>query len=268
MNIHSLNAPRLTRLAVRSLATAALATCLALSACGTPASAYKNEGDRRFEAGQDAAAIESYEQFLDLRPGDEEARFNVAQAYMRSGQPAKAAGHLRVLHTQAPGNGEYTELLAESLLASGRRDELYRLLKSEAVEQQSMADWLRLGNYALKQGDKDTALVALLASAKVDGGRSWEPHIALYDYYRSMGQKPEAIRRLRMAAWVAPMNGEVSKRIKESGEVTGPTFAMRPDEWDARAFDNPTEPLNPFQKHAGEPAAAASGESVTPAAKP
>lgn len=250
--------------------TAALTAAALLSACtGTPpASAYREQGDIRLEAGQYPAAIENYETYLEQRPGDDTARYNLAKAYMASGEPAKAASNLRIIHTQVPGNAQYTELLAESLLDSGRKDELYRLLKSEAMDQQTMSDWLRLGQYALRQGDKDTALVALLASAKVDGGRSWEPHVALYDYYRSMGQKAEAIRRIRMAAWVAPMNAEVQKRVKESGELTGPTFALRPDEWDARMFDNPTEPLNPFEKKSQTSAEPTGGAEGTSAPKP
>jgi len=234
----------------RTFAALSLAALFAVGGvgCETPASAYKDRGDTYFGVRQDHAAIENYEHYLQLRSGDEAARFNLAQSYMRSQNPAKAADHLRILHTQNPRNTQYTEALAEALLVGGRRDELYRLLKSEALEQQTMQDWLRLGTYALRQGDKDTAKVALLASAKVDAGRSWQPHVALYDYYRSMGQRAEAVRRLRMAAWVAPLNAEVTRRIAEAGEVSGPTFALRPAEWDARVFDNPSEPFNPFEK--------------------
>lgn len=237
------------------------AACVLGACAGKPASAFREQGDVRMDAGQYALAIENYETYLEQRPGDHQARFNLAKAYMASGEPGKAAANMRIVNTQVPGRSAYTEFLAETLLASGRRDELYRLLKSEALDQQTMGDWLRLGRYALRQGDKDTALVALLASAKVDGGRSWEPHVALYDYYRSMGQKPEAIRRIRMAAWVAPMNAEVQRRVKESGQVTGPTFALRPDEWDARMFDPTTAPINPFERKADQGAAGPSGDA-------
>ncbi|MFT3685413.1 MAG: tetratricopeptide repeat protein [Phycisphaerales bacterium] len=248
--------------------TALVLTAAALLAgCTPPASSYREQGEVRLEAGQYTQSIENYEKYLELRPGDNEARFNLAKAYMAVNEPAKAATNLRIVHTQVPNHPEYTELLAESLLASGRRDELYRLLKSEAMDQQTMSDWLRLGQFALRQGDKDTALVALLASAKVDGGRSYEPHVALYDYYRSMGQKPEAIRRIRMAAWVAPRSAEVQKRIKESGEVNGPTFPLRPAEWDARMFDPVLEPVNPFKRDA-QPAAAPANGATPPAAEP
>lgn len=235
----------------RPIAAATLTAALLLTGCSNNPAAYKSKGDTYFDAGQNQIAIENYEEYLNQRAGDEAARYNLSQAYMRINQPAKAADNLRILHTQSPRNGDYTEALAEALLAADRRDELYRLLKSEAVEQQTMEDWLRLGRFALKLGDKDTALVAFLAAAKVDGGKSWQPQIALYDYYRSMGQRPEAVRRLRMAAWVAPMNAEVTKRIAESGEVTGPTFPLRPTEWDARAHEDPIAPFNPFEQRPG-----------------
>lgn len=251
-------------------ATFLLALPLVLAACsGTPVSAYKDKGDTYFEAGQNQTAIEAYEQYMQLRPGDEAARFNLATAYTRTGEHAKAAEHLRILHTQVPNRPDYTDALAESLLAADRKDELYRLLKSEALEQQTMTDWLRLGRFALRQGDKDTALVALLAAARVDGGRSHEPHIELYDYYRSMGMRPEAVRRLRMAAFVSPRNAEVTRRIAESGEISGPTFPIRPDEWDARAFDGPSfDPFGAMEPRTGSTSPVGTPPSPAPAGTP
>jgi tetratricopeptide (TPR) repeat protein len=150
---------------------------------------------------------------------------------MNQGRYAEAAEHLRLIHTQSPGNMKYTEMLAEALYQSKQNDELFRLLRSEAVESQNASDWIRLGQYAMKLGDKDTAKTALLSAVKVDGGRTWQPHVALYDYYRSMGQKGEAIERLRMAAFVAPNQPEVNRRIVESGAINGPTFPNMPVEW-------------------------------------
>lgn len=206
--------------------------CLLAGGCGQNFGAHRINGETYLAAGQWDKAAPELEQYLEHRPGEADVRAGLAQAYMRMGDFPRAADHLRLVHTQVPGNEKYTDMLCDALLAAGKNDELYRTLRTEALERQNASDWLRMGNYAMKLGDKDTAQAALLAAAKVDAGRTWKPHVALFDYYRSMGLKREAIDRLRMAAYVAPMEAEVNRRIDSSGVINGPTFPMRPLEWE------------------------------------
>lgn len=231
----------LTRIGGKGLLALALVAASAagtgsLTACSGPnAAAFRADGDAAFGATQWARAAEAYEQFLELRPGDNAIRTNLGIAYMNMGDYAKAAHNLRLVYTSSPSNDRVVNLLAESLARGEKLDELFRLLRSEAVDSQQTADWMRLGRYAMRLGDKDIAQTAYLTAAKVDSGQSAEPHLALFDYYRALGNRQEAITRLRYAAYIDPNSHELRKRFEmvSSGNdraVMGPTFPLRPPE--------------------------------------
>jgi len=240
---YALVAPRATRRIFRPLARAAgamlaVATLLAVPmvGCSGPnAAGFRAYGDSAFNATQWARAAEQYEQFLELRPGDHAIRTNLGIAYMNLGEYIKAAHNLRLVYTAKPSEDKVVNLLAESLARGEKFDELYRLLRSEAVDSQDTADWMRLGRYAMRLGDKDIAQTAYLSAAKIDAGQNAEPHLALFDYYRAMGNRQEAILRLRYAAYIEPNTSELTKRFNmvSSGSdraIMGPTFPLRPPE--------------------------------------
>jgi hypothetical protein len=79
-------------------------------------------------------------------------------------------------------------------------------------------------------GDADGAEHALLTAAKIDGGKTAAPQIALADFYRSIGDKKAEIVRLRNALYLDPKNPEIPKRLRELGEIPGPSLAMPPEE--------------------------------------
>lgn len=211
------------------LPTIALAALLA-SCKSTNTAGYLIDGDLAYSATQWPKAADNYEKYLTTREGDHRVRERLGNAYLNMGEYPKAVHQLRLVHTQVPGNVKVTNALAEALFKAGKNDELYRLLRSEAVESQTEADWMRLGDYAIKLGDKDTAQTAYRSAAKVCAGRSIDPYIALFDYHRSLGQREEATRNLRYAAWVDPNSSKVAERIKLAGVIDGPTFAQMPPE--------------------------------------
>jgi hypothetical protein len=196
----------------------------------TNVAAGRVDGDVYFEAKQWANAVPLYEQYLSMRPGEHITRYRLGICYLRLNKPSEAAEHLRLAHGQRPANQDYLEALSQALFAAERNDELFRILRSRALDLQTRDDWLRLGRYADKMKDRDTTLTSYLSAARVDRGRSWQPHVALYDHYRSMGQRAEAVNRLRMAYFVAPLQSEVTSRVKEAGVIVGPTFGLRPAE--------------------------------------
>jgi tetratricopeptide (TPR) repeat protein len=228
-----------TRLSALALALA-VPVLAHLGGCSGPNPApFRISGDAAFNATQWARAAEAYEQYLEIRPGDSAIRTNLGIAYMNLGDYAKAAQNLRLVYTASPSNDRIVNLLAESLARGEKLDELFRLLRSEAIDSQQTADWMRLGRYAMRLGDKDIAQTAFLTAAKVDAGQSAEPHLALFDYYRAMGNRPEAITRLRYAAYIDPQSHELRKRFdlvsagSGSGSdraIMGPTFPLRPPE--------------------------------------
>lgn len=215
-----------------TFAPAMIAAITLLAGCKNPANpaAYLIDGDNAFEATQWSKATESYEQYLALREGNFRVRQRIGESYLYSGKYAEAAHHLRLVYVQRPGDDKVVDLLAEALYRGDKHDELYRLLRSEAIDSQDLADWMRLGDYAMKLGDKDTAQTAYLSAAKVSGATSTKPYIALFDYYRGLGQKSLAINAIRNAAWVDSTDTKVAERIKLAGLIDGPTLPLMPAE--------------------------------------
>ena len=90
---------------------------------------------------------------------------------------------------------------------------------------------LRLGQFASRVGHADEALTALKTAARLDAGKSVEPQLALASFYGSVNDKPNEIRRLRMASWIAPANIQAAARLRALGEIPGPSQAIQPEEW-------------------------------------
>jgi tetratricopeptide (TPR) repeat protein len=234
---------------------------LALPGCRTPnPQAFLTDGDLAFDATQYVNAAESYEQYLALREGDWRVRRRLAQSYLWSGDYDNAVKHARLIYTQRPGDDQAADLLAEALFKAERPDELFRVLRSEAQDSQQMVDWMRLGDYASKLGDRDSTQVAYLAAARVSRGSSIKPYIALFDHFRNLGDRPNAIRVIRYAAWVDRNDSKVADRIKLAGLIDGPTLPLQPPEARGESADLPATPANPAE--------VAPAPAPTPAARP
>lgn len=218
----------------------ALATLL-LAGCSGNFAGHRVNGDHAFEARNWTIASDEYAKYMEFRPGDQMTRKRWGQSLLRQERYNEAADVLRVLYSQQPGNDETADLLAEALFGAKRNDELYRMLRSEALEAQRGESWMRLGTFAQKLGDRDTAQVSFLAAAKVTRGTSYQPHLALYEHYKLMGRKGDALDRLRMAAYAGPREGDVLRALETSGVIYGPTFPKRPPEMDL-SFEQATEP--------------------------
>lgn len=69
----------------------------------------------------------------------------------------------------------------------------------------------------------------MITAAKLDGGKSIKPHMELANLYRTLGDSQSELRRLRMALFIEPKNMDIQKRIRELGEVPGPSFVLQPE---------------------------------------
>jgi tetratricopeptide (TPR) repeat protein len=249
-----LSTPRLT-------AHAAIITLAILAGCsGTgqrPLHIVKERAAAYAEAKQYELAVENYAEYVERKPDDVPARFAYGKALMKAEQPKEAREQFKVVSDVMPDNDTYMNALAEALYASGETDELTQMLDRFARERGTQGDFLRKGMYAGKLGNVDEAQESLLTAATMDAGRSVEPQLALADLYRSVGDKPNEIRRLRMALYLDPMNVEVQKRVKELGEIPGPTFRIPPAEapaGTAAPAARPAPRTRPATKPASTPA--------------
>jgi predicted TPR repeat methyltransferase len=116
------------------------------------------------------------------------------------------------------------------MFAANEREALTALLNRAAAERGRVSDYIRLGTYAAQMGNVDEAQQALITAAKLDAGATVRPQLALADFYGSIGATDKQVRRLRMAYAIEPANDDLLKKIREAGEIPGPTFGIAPDD--------------------------------------
>lgn len=230
---------RLTHPLVSRMARSTFALALAalfvgtLPACGQRTLiAVRESGERAYQFGDYDRAQADFQEYVERKPGDPVGRYNLGRTYLKvnPARPVLAREQLLTAHAQRPNDEEVLETLCESMVGTHQNEELYKLLRARAVDRQQVPDYLRLARYAQRLGDVDEAKQALLTAAKIDGGQSVDLQLAIAEFYDSVHDRQEAVRRLRMAYFLAPDNGRVLDKIHGLGAVPGPTFALKPDE--------------------------------------
>jgi tetratricopeptide (TPR) repeat protein len=203
-----------------------------LAACNAarPLPAVKDAGDRAFQRGDYATANTNYQEYVERKPGEAEVQIYYAKTLMALGEPAKAVEHASIAYDQRPSDDDYMDTLAAALYGSHRTEDLYRFLRGLTSTRGRVQDYIRLGQYAAKLGDADGAEHALKTAAQIDRGQTPGPQLALAEFYRSIGDKANAVKRLRMAMYVDRNNLEISKALRDLGEIPGPSLAIPPEE--------------------------------------
>lgn len=212
----------------RLFTLAPLAAGLLLAGCERSVLMAESDGAVALKAKDYAKARDDYAYAVDKNPGGLGARMGLGQALIGLDQPQAARTHLETAYTLAPNNDEVVDALAESMLRSGEVDQMLRLLRLRAEEKGRPSDYIRLGKFANRAKDADTAKAALLSAAKIDKGANIEPQLALADFYESVGDKPQALRRLGMALFLKPRDAVIQQRIRALGGVPGPTAEVMP----------------------------------------
>lgn len=211
-----------------------LAAALLAPACAPQRSlvAVRESGERAYAFEQYDQALADFQEYVDRFPGDPVGHYNLGRAFLKvtPARPVAAREQLLIAYSQRPTNDEYCEALCEAYAAAKQNEELYKLLRSRALDRQQVSDYTRLAAWARRLGDVDEAKQALLTAARIDGGQSAELQLTMADFYASVNDRQEAIRRLRMAYYLDPSSVAVAERMKAMGQVPGPSFALKPDE--------------------------------------
>jgi len=199
-----------------------------------PLHVVRDNADWAVREGKYDVAIADYSEYLerlpDGKPGDVVVRYDLGRAYLAAGECKKAMEHLSTCVDVRPENDEYAAALAESLFACNEADRLTLFLRRITSERGTPADFMLLGKYANKLGHPDEAIQALTTAARIDGGKTLAPQLALADFYGAVGDRANQTKRLRMALFISPGNEKVTTQLRALGEVIGPTLAMRPEE--------------------------------------
>lgn len=207
---------------------------LVMSGCSgqRPLHVVKDSAERLYMLDRYEDAIPDLVEYNDRKPNDAEMRYKLGMAYINTGQPKLARQHMNVAVDVAPSVDRYMDGYAEALQKSGESDQMLLALRQRANDRGTVADYLRLGQYASRVGHADEALVALKTAARLDAGRTVEPQLALASFYGAVNDRANEVRRLRMATWIAPANKIAEERLRELGEIPGPAQAIQPEELD------------------------------------
>jgi len=224
----------MSRKSLACLLLVSMATTLALAGCASdrPRSleTVRTVGDRAYDRGEYQTALIEYSEVVDRAPADWRYRVNLGKTLLILERPRAAREHLAVAHNLRPNDERIVDLFAQSMLEADDHDDLFSFLRQRVEQRRDVANYLRLGHFALRAGDADEAERALLTAARIDMGRTIEPQLALAELYAHIGDDERALRRLRMALSFDLNNEEVRQRIRAYGKIPGPSFVIVPDE--------------------------------------
>ncbi len=209
-----------------------LALLTALAGCATqrPLDRLHADASNAAKFGHAEVAREDYEEYVTRKPDDPEKRFEYAEVLMKLGDYRGAMEQLNIACDVMPTNDKYLDAYAEAMFAANERDALTTTLTRATLERGRVADYTRLGEYAVRLGNLDEAQQAFRTAAKLDQGRTVGPQLRLSDFYGSIGDRTRQVRRLRMAFAIEPANPDVLQKARDLGEVIGPSFALMPEE--------------------------------------
>ncbi|MBN8644534.1 MAG: hypothetical protein J0L61_04750 [Planctomycetes bacterium] len=185
---------------------------------------------RAYDFGNYDLAVTEYREVVMRRPGYWQDRMGYTKALLAAGKPAAAREQAEILYTSKPNRFDVLDLLAKTMVEAGDVESMARVFKEEAYARNTARDWLRYGWYMAKAGDADEGERALKRAAQLDRGMSAGPQLALAELYRTAGDKPNAILRLRMAQAIEPNNEEVREALIAMDEDPDPRFAVLPEE--------------------------------------
>lgn len=204
----------------------------ALSGCeaGPSLQAMRMQGDRALEQRDYALAADWYEQYVERRPIEAEVRYRLGTAYLGLKRPIKAREEFLQGLEMDNEVDRYIEGIATALVETGQRDQLFSVLRRHATSTRQPKDYILFGKFAAAVGDPDTAEVAFLEAASLDQGMTIEPQLALAEFYGTLGDKKQEIERLRMVLFFDLSNEAANARLRELGEVPGPSIVLLPAE--------------------------------------
>jgi cytochrome c-type biogenesis protein CcmH/NrfG len=209
---------------------ALLLLAVLLAGCDSqrPLESIRTRGDLCFDRGDYQGAAREYGEIVARYPGDWEAQYMLGRSELKLQHPNEARSALEVAHSRRPANPDVVDALAEAMYQQDDKARLFEFLKQRADSEKTVRAWLRLGRYAAELGDPDEAAAAFDTAIRLDAGKSTEPYLQAASFSQQIGDVEAALQRLRQAYSIDPDDARVTQRIRELGEVPGPTIALPP----------------------------------------
>jgi tetratricopeptide (TPR) repeat protein len=149
---------------------------------------------------------------------------------LKMGEPGKAAMAFESAVASKPQDANLIYLLARSEYENGQYDRAFDLLRQFAIDNNDVTAWTLLAEYSLQLDDPDTASHAIQRAIELNSDSSAGPYLTAANLAERLGNDQEALRRLRQAYGCEPTNPEVDRRLREYGEIPGPSLTLGADE--------------------------------------
>ncbi|MEQ8770721.1 MAG: tetratricopeptide repeat protein [Phycisphaerales bacterium] len=185
-------------------------------------------GNEAFATGDYARAATLYQAYVDQRPQEAAMQYQLGRTMLAMGEAEGAREHLKIAYDLDPGNQDYIDVLARSILLSGSREEALEFLEAAAEGNMNAEGFMTLGYYAREAGFIDEAEAAYKRAVALGGFESAEPHRQLASFYRSVGDSQSEVERLRVVLSFDADDERANERLRDLGEIPGPTFALEP----------------------------------------
>lgn len=214
------------------MCAALLSAAVLLGGCNQERSLYavRMSGDEAIVKGDTQRAVTDFAEYVARAPERPEGRLGYGRALLAAGRAGEAVEQLWIARANMLTDDVAYEALVEALYQDKQYEPMYGVLRERIVDGGEAKDHLRFGRYAMKIGDTDQALRSFRTAARIDAGQTIEPQLALAEFYQVVGNNEEALKRLRMAYYIAPDSKVVCDKIRLMGEIPGPTIRLRPEE--------------------------------------
>ncbi|KAF0246550.1 MAG: hypothetical protein FD180_548 [Planctomycetota bacterium] len=163
-------------------------------------------GEEHSRASRNAEAIRLFQRALDTEHANVGVREKLAEAYVKHGEPAKAAGEYKQLAHRAQEKGEalaavglYKKAVACAPDDAAAREKLVQLLRDTGQRADAASAALGLAMQARKMLLHDRALSALNTAVELDPASKPAQELRL-ETLLALGRKTEAVRQLEAMA--------------------------------------------------------------------
>ena len=187
-------------------------------------------GINAYAEGDYEAARGAYQEIVARQPSGADDHYQLGRTLMALGRLREAREQFNVAASIAPREWTYWLALLDSVYQAGEFDELLSMVRTQVRDRGDWRDAVVLGEYLDKGGLKDEAEEAFTQAVELGGGASAGPYIAQARFYRTIGDQKRELKALRYALSFDLENPAVNTRIRELGQVPGPSLAIVPGE--------------------------------------
>ncbi|MCI0629798.1 MAG: tetratricopeptide repeat protein [Phycisphaerales bacterium] len=193
-----------------------------------PIEAVRESGEHRMRAANYESAGQEYSEIVSRYPGDADAQHKLGICMLKTSQLSAARQALETAHDLKPNDKQIANDLAEVMFQQGDETRLFGFLRSQAATNQTTQAYLKLAQYAIELNDPDSAQTALETAIEIDDGKTTDPYLEAAKLAERLGQMEEAVRRLRQAYGINPVDFRVLERLKAMGEEPSKVSPLPP----------------------------------------